>query len=74
MEAAPEAAGNTILVNGVAKTYEMTRRRLGWIVGPEAPIKTAANLQSHFSSYFANVPQIAGLVALTGDQSDALAT
>ena len=73
VEAAPEAASNTILVNGVAKTYAMTGWRLGWMVGPEAPIKAAANLQSHLSSNVANVSQIAGLAALTGDQSDALA-
>ncbi|AVG23026.1 Aspartate/methionine/tyrosine aminotransferase [Pontimonas salivibrio] len=72
-EAAPEATGNTILVNGVAKTYAMTGWRLGWMVGPEAPIKAAANLQSHLSSNVANVSQIAGLAALTGDQSEALA-
>ncbi|MEX2441201.1 MAG: pyridoxal phosphate-dependent aminotransferase, partial [Pontimonas sp.] len=71
-EAAPEAIGNTILVNGVAKTYAMTGWRLGWMVGPEAPIKAAANLQSHLSSNVANVSQIAGLQALTGDQSEAL--
>jgi aspartate aminotransferase len=71
-EAAPEATGNTILVNGVAKTYAMTGWRLGWMVGPEAPIKAAANLQSHLSSNVANVSQIAGLAALTGDQSEAL--
>ena len=73
VEAAPEAADNTILVNGVAKTYAMTGWRLGWMVGPEAPIKAAANLQSHLSSNVANVSQIAGLAALTGDQSEALA-
>lgn len=73
VEAAPEAAENTILVNGVAKTYAMTGWRLGWMVGPEAPIKAAANLQSHLSSNVANVSQVAGLAALTGDQSEALA-
>ena len=46
----PELADQTILVNGVAKTYAMTGWRLGWMVGPEDAIKGAANLQSHLSS------------------------
>ena len=46
----PELADQTILVNGVAKTYAMTGWRLGWMVGPADVIKVAANLQSHLSS------------------------
>lgn len=72
VEAAPEVANNTILVNGVAKTYAMTGWRLGWMVGPDGPIKAAANLQSHLTSNVSNVSQIAGLAALTGDQSPAI--
>src|SRR3546814_14490397 len=34
VEATPELAERTILVNGVAKTYAMTGWRLGWMVGP----------------------------------------
>ena len=45
----PELADQTILVNGVAKTYAMTGWRLGWMVGPADAIKGAANLQSHLS-------------------------
>ena len=50
VEAVPDAAAQTILVNGVAKTYAMTGWRLGWMVGPKDAIKLAANLQSHLSS------------------------
>ena len=35
VEAVPDAAAQTILVNGVAKTYAMTGWRVGWMVGPE---------------------------------------
>ncbi|MEK9536283.1 MAG: pyridoxal phosphate-dependent aminotransferase [Aquiluna sp.] len=70
-EAAPEVCDQLILVNGVAKTYAMTGWRLGWMVGAQAAIDAAANLQSHLSSNVSNVSQIAGLAALTGDQSEA---
>ena len=71
VEAVPELQNQCILVNGVAKTYAMTGWRLGWMVGPEAAIKAAANLQSHLSSNVSNISQLAGLAALTGDQSAA---
>src|SRR5690606_14770625 len=45
VEAVPELAENTILVNGVAKSYAMTGWRLGWMVGPARAIKAAGNLQ-----------------------------
>lgn len=35
VEAVPDAAAQTILVNGVAKTYAMTGWRVGWMVGPK---------------------------------------
>jgi aspartate aminotransferase len=34
VEAVPELAEQTLLVNGVAKTYAMTGWRVGWTVGP----------------------------------------
>ncbi len=71
VEAVPELADHVILVNGVAKTYAMTGWRLGWMVGPTSAISVAANLQSHLSSNVANISQIAGLAALTGDQAPA---
>lgn len=71
VEAVPELAGQTILVNGVAKTYAMTGWRLGWMVGPSDAIKVAANLQSHLSSNVNNIAQRAALAALTGPQTEA---
>ncbi len=73
VQAVPELAEQTILVNGVAKTYAMTGWRVGWMVGPADVIAGAANLQSHLSSNVANVSQRAALAALTGPQ-DAVAT
>lgn len=69
LEAVPELANQTILVNGVAKTYAMTGWRLGWMVSPADVTAAAANLQSHLSSNVSNISQRAAIAALTGDQS-----
>ena len=68
VEAVPELANQTILVNGVAKTYAMTGWRLGWMVGPADVIKGAANLQSHLTSNVSNISQRAAIAALNGPQ------
>ena len=70
VEAVPDAAAQTILVNGVAKTYAMTGWRVGWMVGPKDAITLAANLQSHLSSNVNNIAQRAALAALTGPQTE----
>lgn len=71
VQAVPDAAGQTILVNGVAKTYAMTGWRVGWMVGPADAIKVAGNLQSHLSSNVNNVAQKAAIAALNGPQTEA---
>ncbi|MBC7591187.1 MAG: pyridoxal phosphate-dependent aminotransferase [Salinibacterium sp.] len=68
VEAVPELADRTILVNGVAKSYAMTGWRLGWMVGPADAIKAAGNLQSHLSSNVSNISQRAAIEALNGPQ------
>ncbi len=70
VEAVPELAANTVLVNGVAKSYSMTGWRLGWMVGPANVIKAAGNLQSHLSSNVSNISQRAAIEALTGPQDE----
>ena len=71
VEAVPELAKNTLLVNGVAKTYAMTGWRIGWLIAPADIIKGASNLQSHLSSNINNVAQIAAAAALDGPQEPA---
>lgn len=71
VEAVPELAGQTLLVNGVAKTYAMTGWRVGWMVGPADAMKLAGNLQSHLSSNVNNIAQIAAAAALNGPQDEA---
>lgn len=65
----PEMANQTIIVNGVAKTYAMTGWRVGWMIGPKDVIKAATNLQSHLTSNVSNIPQRAAIAALNGDLS-----
>jgi len=65
----PFLADNTVVVNGVAKTYAMTGWRVGWMIGPTDLVKAATNLQSHATSNVANVSQRAAIAALEGDLS-----
>jgi aspartate aminotransferase len=67
--AVPELANQTVVLNGVAKTYAMTGWRVGWMIGPKDVIKAATNLQSHQTSNVNNVAQRAAIAALTGDLS-----
>ena len=63
----PGLADQTLIINGVAKTYAMTGWRVGWMIGPNDVIKAATNLQSHLTSNVSNVSQRAAIAALTGD-------
>ena len=63
----PELADQTVVLNGVAKTYAMTGWRVGWMIGPSDVIKAATNFQSHLTSNVANVSQRAALAAVSGD-------
>ncbi len=62
----PAAAGRTVIVNGVAKTYAMTGWRVGWMIAPAEAAKAAIRLQSHMTSNVANVSQMAALAAVEG--------
>ena len=63
----PELADQTLVVNGVAKTYAMTGWRVGWMIGPADVIAASVNLQSHTTSNVGNVAQRAALAAVSGD-------
>ena len=69
----PELAEQTIVLNGVAKTYAMTGWRVGWMIAPADVTRAAANFQSHLTSNVANVSQRAALAALTGSLDDVYA-
>ena len=65
----PELADQTVVLNGVAKTYAMTGWRVGWMIGPSDVVRAVTNLQSHLTSNVANVCQRAALAAVSGDLS-----
>jgi len=66
----PEAADQTIVLNGVAKTFAMTGWRVGWLIGPADLVATASTLQSHLCGNVANLSQRATIAALEGGLDD----
>ena len=62
----PELANQTIVLNGVAKTYAMTGWRVGWMIAPTDIVKAATSFQSHLTSNVSNIAQRAALEAVTG--------
>lgn len=62
----PELAAQTLVLNGVAKTYAMTGWRVGWMIGPKDVIKACAAFQSHTTGNVSNVAQRAALAAVSG--------
>lgn len=58
----------TIVVNGMSKAYAMTGWRLGYLTGPENIMKQILKVQQHFVTCAASFTQVAGTVAMQGDQ------
>ncbi len=69
---APEAAGRTIIIDGLAKSYAMTGWRVGWSIAPREITAGITKLQTQLCSNVNNVAQAAAIEALTGPQ-DAIA-
>jgi len=69
----PGLKDQTIVVNGVSKTYSMTGWRVGWAVGPKEIIKAAASIQSHSTSDPSPFALAGALAALQGPQDSARA-
>lgn len=59
----------TIIINGVSKTYAMTGWRIGFVVGDEKIIQAMTQLASQSTSNPVAVSQYAAIEALTGEQS-----
>lgn len=66
VKAVPELADQTIILNGVAKTYAMTGWRVGWLIGPADVVQASTTLQSHLTSNVNNIAQKAALAAVAG--------
>ncbi len=60
----------TILINGMSKSYAMTGWRLGYIAANEHLIKAMSAVQSHAVSHPSTITQHAATVALNGPQDD----
>ncbi|HGS8722226.1 TPA: pyridoxal phosphate-dependent aminotransferase [Enterococcus faecalis] len=59
----------TIIINGVSKTYAMTGWRIGFAIGDEKIIQAMTQLASQSTSNPVAVSQYAAIEALTGEQS-----
>ena len=63
-----EIRAQTIVVNGVSKSYAMTGWRIGYAAGPKAVIRSMTAFQSHSTSNPNSIAQHAAAVALTNGE------
>lgn len=59
---------NSVVLNGVSKTYSMTGWRIGYAAGPKEIIKSMTNIQSQSTSNPASISQWAAVEAISGPQ------
>lgn len=64
-----ELKRQTIVLNGVSKTYSMTGWRIGYAAGPKELIKAMTNIQSQSTSNPASISQKAAIEAIKGPQN-----
>lgn len=63
-----ELYANTIVINGVSKTYSMTGWRIGYAAGNSEVIKAMTGISSHSTSNPTSVAQYAAYAAISGTQ------
>jgi len=68
VNACPELAERTLVLNGVSKAYSMTGWRIGYAGGPEPIIKAMKKIQSQSTSNPTSISQVAAQAALEGPQ------
>lgn len=66
----PDAKKQTIVINGLSKSYSMTGWRIGYAAGPKEIIQAMSNLQAHSTSNPTSISQVASVEALQGAQED----
>ncbi|TVR37206.1 MAG: pyridoxal phosphate-dependent aminotransferase [Balneolaceae bacterium] len=66
LNAAPELADRTVIINGFSKGFAMTGWRLGYMAGPKRIADAVAKIQSQETSAPSSISQKAGLAAYTG--------
>ena len=68
LNACPELANRTLLVNGVSKGYAMTGWRIGYLAGPADLVAAMCKVQGQSTSCPGSVSQAAATAALNGPQ------
>ena len=58
----------TIIVNGMSKTYSMTGWRIGYLAAPKNVAKAIGSMQSHTASNPCSIAQYASVAALSGGE------
>lgn len=69
LNACPQLAEQTVVINGVSKAYSMTGWRIGYSGGPAELIKGMKKVQSQSTSNPTSIAQYAAQAALEGDQA-----
>ena len=64
----PDMIHQTVIINGVSKTYSMTGWRIGYAAGPEPIMKAMGNIQSQSTSNPTSIAQKAAVGALKGGE------
>jgi aspartate aminotransferase len=68
LNACPDLANRTLVLNGVSKAYSMTGWRIGYAGGPAEVIKAMKKIQSQSTSNPTSISQYAAEAALNGPQ------
>ncbi len=68
LNACPELASRTVVINRVSKCYAMTGWRIGYVGGPQDIVKAMRKVQGQSTSCAGSVPQAAAVAALNGPQ------
>jgi aspartate aminotransferase len=68
LNACPDLADRTLVLNGVSKAYSMTGWRIGYAGGPAMVIKAMKKIQSQSTSNPTSISQVAAQAALEGPQ------
>ena len=68
LNACPELAERTVVINGVSKAYAMTGWRIGYLAGPEDLVRAMRKVQGQSTSCACSVSQAAAVAALNGPQ------
>jgi aspartate aminotransferase len=68
LNACPELADRTVIINGVSKAYAMTGWRIGYAAGPQDMITAMRKVQGQSTSGACSISQAAATAALQGPQ------